>query len=149
MRQEKSEGKPLITLVENYQLFGDSEYWTEWTDYLTKVEGIQVNEDMTYDGYITHPEIAIKTLENIIRDEEKQRGPLPQYSLFNMSGTLKMKDKDFTQVLKHVQENAYMFMSVNFLKACGTNILTKGDEKNCAYILNPEGRIHVSAHIED
>ena len=60
------------TYVNDTQLFGNNEYHEEWIKFIES-QGIEVNEDGCYNGYITDVMGAIETIEAIIEHMEKER----------------------------------------------------------------------------
>ena len=59
------------TSVNNFQIFGNNEYYPEWIEFI-KSQGIKVNEDGDYDGEIKDVMKAIETIENIVLRLEKE-----------------------------------------------------------------------------
>ena len=53
------------TYVEDTQVFGNNEFYPEWIEFLKK-QGVEVDEDCLYDGYITDVMGAIDVIETII-----------------------------------------------------------------------------------
>lgn len=61
------------TYINDKQFFGSNQRIDEWIDFI-KSQGIEVDEDDAYDGYITDVMGAITTLESIsMKEEEKIR----------------------------------------------------------------------------
>lgn len=60
------------TYINEKQVFGNHECYKEWIDFLKK-QGIDVNEENEYDGYITDFMGALQVIEDIVLNMEKQR----------------------------------------------------------------------------
>ena len=64
------------TYVNNVQIFGDDEYYEEWNSFI-KSQGIIVDENGLYDGYIKDFMSALDIIESILSrlhdEREKQR----------------------------------------------------------------------------
>ena len=63
------------TYVNNVQIFGDDEYYEEWNSFI-KSQGIIVDENGLYDGYIKDFMSALDIIESILSrlhdEREKQ-----------------------------------------------------------------------------
>ena len=172
------------TYVEDYQIFGNNEGYDEWFDFI-KSEGIEVDEDGCYDGYITNIMGAIETLETIIENFEKDRrlridefkkayknvskedlekikkNTFVPTSIFDHRSTFdnyllqkeKYKDDEYrnslTDLMMDLYNNGYIFMSINFIEACGDKIES---DRHFAipghfycYKLKEDEKIHVHA----
>ena len=172
------------TYVEDYQIFGNNEGYEEWFDFL-KSEGIDIDEEGCYDGYITNIMGAIEAIESIIENFEKGRrlqiaefkkayknvseedleeikkNTFVPTSIFDHRSTfdnyLARKEKypddkynnSLTDDMMELYNNGYVFMSINFIKACGDKIepdhhFTKPGHFYCYKIKDGE-KIHVRA----
>lgn len=60
------------TYVNDVQLFGNNEYYSEWIEFI-KTQGIDVDEDGIYEGYITDFMTALECVESIVLRMEKER----------------------------------------------------------------------------
>lgn len=163
------------TTVNDVQIFGNNEYYPEWIAFV-KEQGIDV-EDGAYDGEIMDIMGAVKTIEEIVlrlerehRDDGIDRYYDSHYivatdedmknkwykSLFDFSGvydkTLSEKGKTYRQSLTdrllEIQENAYVFMPLALLKACGDCIkrkMSRSKDRTWEYVLVKGKSIHVHA----
>ena len=145
------------TNVEGYQIFGNNESFQEWYDFI-KSEGIDIDEEGRYDGFITNVMGAIEAIEAIIENLEKGRrlridefkkayknvsekdleeikkNTFVPTSIFDHRSTfnsyLSQKEKypndkynsSLTDTMMDLYNNGYIFMSINFIKACGDKI---------------------------
>lgn len=147
------------TYINNTQIFGNNEYYKEWIDFI-KSEGVEVDLDGNYDGYITNFMGALCTIEKIIiRLEEDYRKNHSGDSLFNFTNhydnykKLNQYDDDYntsiTDTIYELANNAYVFMSYALVKCC-EDIIEKDkswstpNHHKC-YKLKPGMRIHVEA----
>lgn len=152
------------TSVNDVQIFGNNEYYPEWIEFI-KSQGIEVNDDGCYDGEITDVMGALKTIEKIVMQLEKEHreekvdkwednyitsesGELYK-SLFNFSYTYdKVVDSEgkrysnhLTDLLIEIKNNSYVFMPLAFLQACGESI-KKG------HISRTDGRLYTYSLID-
>lgn len=152
------------TSVNDVQIFGNNEYYPEWIEFI-KSQGIEVNDDGCYDGEITDVMGALKTIEKIVMQLEKEHreekvdkwednyitsenGELYK-SLFNFSYIYdKVVDSEgkrysnyLTDLLIEIKNNSYVFMPLAFLQACGENI-KKG------HISRTDGRLYTYSLID-
>ena len=118
------------TRVNDTQIFGNNEYYTEWIDFL-KSEGIEVNEcDSVYDGYIDNLKGMFDVIDVITkrlindRHEKVVAGKLdwggkPLRELTDLSGSIWLKDDDTSILTFNIQmvENAYCFLPYQVFKA--------------------------------
>ena len=163
------------TTVNGVQIFGNNEYYPEWIDFV-KEQGID-EEDGEYDGEIMDIMGAVKTIEDIVlrlEREHREDGIGHDYdshyivatnetmknkryrSLFDFSGiydkTLSEKGRTYRQSLTdrllEIQENAYVFMPLAFLKACGNCIkrkMSRNEDRTWEYVLVKGKSVHVHA----
>ena len=152
------------TSVNDVQIFGNNEYYPEWIEFI-KSQGIEVNDDGCYDGEITDVMGALKTIEKIVMQLEKEHreekvdkwednyitsesGELYK-SLFNFSYIYdKVVDSEgkrysnhLTDLLIEIKNNSYVFMPLAFLQACGESI-KKG------HISRTDGRLYTYSLID-
>ena len=152
------------TSVNEVQIFGNNEYYPEWIEFI-KSQGIEVNDDGCYDGEITDVMGALKTIEKIVMQLEKEHreekvdkwednyitsesGELYK-SLFNFSYIYdKVVDSEgkrysnyLTDLLIEIKNNSYVFMPLAFLQACGENI-KKG------HISRTDGRLYTYSLVD-
>lgn len=122
------------TYVNEHQIFGNNEYYQEWFDFIES-QGIVVSDEFTYDGYITDVMGAIKAIEQIILRKAKESEEtiigrngktFKHCKLFDFSNEyekiiMDREDKygmELTDHIMFIEDIAYMFMSVAFIKAC-------------------------------
>lgn len=163
------------TSVNNFQIFGNNEYYPEWIEFI-KSQGIEVGEDGDYDGEIKDVMKAIETIENIVLRLEKEfreevidkednrylvardsSGKKKSYkSLFDFSNiydkTIEYQNKPYgvslVDQLLNIQQNAYAFMPLTFIEACKdciTSKLSKDRHRTWEYHLIEGKTIHVHA----
>lgn len=148
------------TYVESAQIFGNNEYYDKWINFIIK-EGIKVDEDGCYDGYISDIQGAVEVIEEIILDMAKEKNDMKLGNIFDFTGIYNEEvearnnndySMDLTYSLKYIMDNGYIFMSNNFIKACGNKVKSYydfGDSKkrNKYYKLtNNDIKIHVRAY---
>lgn len=153
------------TDVNDIQIFGNNEYYTEWIDFL-KSEGIEVDEeDGVYDGYIDNLkgmfDVIDKITKRLINDRHEKvvAGKLdwdgkPLRELTDLSGSMWLKDDDTSILTFNIQmiENVYCFLPYQLFKAV-EDIIEKceyDDSRAVAlgykyYKLKDNKRIHVDA----
>ena len=138
------------TYIEDVQIFGNNECYELWIDFL-KSQGIEVDKDDCYDGYITDVMGALETIEKIVLQlEEKRQEELKlyektfdkseysdlwpksifdftdKYALLKEQATAKCDhkhDKSLTDMMIGIRKNGYIFMSCEFLEACKDKIV--------------------------
>ena len=163
------------TFVNGIQIFGNNEYYPEWIDFI-KSQGIEIGEEDDYDGEIKDVMKALETIENIVlRLETAYRAnPIDRYSdnhfvvsvdeegnqkeyksLFDFSNVYDnlLEEKRYpiflTDRLFSLQNNAYMFMPLVFLNACGDCIKRTKISRDILrlnnFVLVDGKTIHVSA----
>ena len=129
------------TFVNKHEVFCN-EYLDEWYEFI-KSQGIEVDEDCLYKGYITDVMGAILALERAVERLNKEYeermskcGFLnPEYSgqnLFDFRGdyALYLKDKEYddcaysslTDELIRIHKYGYIFLPCNFILACKDKI---------------------------
>lgn len=153
------------TYVNDFQIFGNDECYGKWMKFI-KSQGIEVDAEDNYDGYITDVMGALKVIEEIVMDEEERRkiliakckDPENDYcpkSLFDFSSMydrIKERPTDFFLLdeVKQIVDNGYIFMPLAFIKACGNDIEKAHHEKGSYRFYNykiKEGcKIHIEAH---
>lgn len=148
------------TYINNTQVFGNNEYYPEWTTYL-KSKGIEEDEDGCYEGELTDFMEALDVIEEIVMNMEKERRlnkengkKFHSSSIFDLGNIYddvlncptkeSLLDKEM-----HYLENGYMFMPYAFFKACENIIEYKGiqirGKHNRIYQLKEGCKITVSA----
>lgn len=153
------------TRVNEVQIFGNNEYYSEWIEFI-KSQRIEVDDDGCYDGEITDVMGALKTIEKIVMQLEKEyreekvdkwednyitdseSGKLYK-SIFNFSYIYdkvvndeeKKYSNHLTDLLINIKNNSYLFMPLAFLQACGESI-KKGE------VSRTEGRIYTYSLVE-
>ena len=131
------------TSINNFQIFGNNEYYQEWIDFLVS-QGIEVNEEGCYDGYITDFMGMIRTIEKIVLKREsvhqenrikflRKAGDKPyneiadkltdQASIFDFSSYIHdfIINKQSDNLLDYSMQlikNAYLFMPYQAYLAC-------------------------------
>ena len=153
------------TYINNFQIFGNNEGYEEWIEFI-KSQGIKVNENGCYDGYITDVMGALKVIEDIVISKEDDRRkaiaeckdlkndycPKSLFEFGYIYDNIKKLPEDFFlfDELKQVMDNSYVFMPIAFIKACGDDIEKTHHEKDSYRFFNykvKEGcKIHVHAH---
>ena len=126
------------TNVNGYQIFGNNEWYQEWADFIES-EGIKIDEDGLYDGYIDNLQGVFDVVDKITRRLINERheqvvvGELtfnekPYKELTDFSDSIWLDDE--TPVLMfNIQmiEHAYCFLPYQLFKAV-EDIIEK-----CAY----------------
>ena len=153
------------TYINNFQIFGNNESYEAWVEFI-KSQGVKVNENGCYDGYITDVMGALKVIENIViskeddrrkaiaecKDPENDYCPKSLFELGYIYDKIKQLPEDFFlfDELKQVMDNSYVFMPIAFIKACGDDIEKAHHEKDSYRFFNykvKEGcKIHVYAN---
>lgn len=153
------------TRVNEVQIFGNNDCYQEWIDFL-KSEGIKIDEDYCYDGYITNLQGMFNVIDTITRglinDRHNQvvMGELtwegkPYKELTDLSESIWLGNE--TPLLMYnmqMIESAYCFLPYQVFKAV-ENIIEKSDipyvSKDgkkwycCSYKLKADKKIHVYA----
>lgn len=158
------------TYVNDFQVFGNNDGYNKWIEFIEN-QGIKVDEEGKYDGYITDVMGAIEVLEKIVMDEEKKRQEMiAKYDFSEMNEDMIRKYAprsifDLTNIpyninkypdayflldeLIQVSENAYMFYPLIFIKACGDSIKRshhiEGSNRFYCYEIKEGKKIHVCA----
>lgn len=125
------------TYINDTQVFGNNEYYEEWTDYLES-KGIEINEEGCYDGELDDFMEALSVVETIVMHMEKERRENKEKglnylnkSIFDLSNiyddclNLPESESIFDKEL-HYLNNGYMFMPYAFFKACEPLLEFKG-----------------------
>jgi hypothetical protein len=148
------------TYVEGVQIFGNNECYKKWINFIVK-EGIKVDEDECYDGYISDIQGAVEVIEEIILDIAKERNDMKLCNIFDFTDIYNEEvearnNNDYslnlTYRLKHIMDNGYIFMSNNFIEACGDKVRSyldfKDSRKRTEYykLTNNDIKIHVEAY---
>lgn len=148
------------TYVEGAQIFGNNEYYGKWINFIVK-EGIKVNEDGCYDGYISDVQGAVEVIEEIILDIAKERNDMKLSNIFDFTYIYNEEvearnNNDYslnlTYRLKYIMDNGYIFMSNNFIEACGDKVRSyldfKYSRERTEYYKLTDGnmKIHVRAY---
>ena len=127
------------TYVNGVQIFGNNESYTEWMNFIQS-QGIEIDSDGCYEGYIKDYQQGENIIENIIMEKEKNirdfLSKVPEekkdrvskwyHSIFDFrevySEVLEEKDDEFafslTDRMKEYIDNGYIFMSVKYREAC-------------------------------
>lgn len=159
------------TYVNNVQIFGDDEHYEEWDSFI-KSQGIIVDENGLYDGYIKDFMSALDIIESILsrlhNEREKLRKEMSNTTkkcLFDLSfiprrmknqrANTKAKPQfywSFLDLLMETVENAYCFLPYTFYLACKDmlepdNAFAKPGHFNC-WKLKGGKKIHVEAKME-
>lgn len=119
------------TYIENFQIFGNNDYYPEWFEFLQS-QGIEIDDEKCYDGYITDFMGAIAAVEKIVmRLEKEHREKYNNSSLFNFGETYdeiiqQEEDDRFKQSLfdKNMTfiHSAYMFIPYALFDACSNKL---------------------------
>ena len=156
------------TEINNFQVFGNNEYYQEWIDFL-KSENIEIDEEGSYDGYIDNLQGMFNTIDKITRRLINERHdeivnvkrnnkwggkPYPHRELTDLSDPLWLNDE--TPILmwnKQMIENAYCFLPYQVFEAV-KDIIEISEEvykdgtitwDMCSYKLKDGKKIHVHA----
>lgn len=147
------------TYVEGTQIFGSGERYKKWLEYIIG-QGIEVDEDGSYDGYITDVQGAVEVIEEIILDMAKERLHMNYSNIFDFTDIFDEEvefrnnndySNNFTRRIKHIMDNGYIFMSNKFLNACGDRVRQISDyrgktERSIFYqLVNDNEKIHIKA----
>lgn len=163
---ERNKTMSYRTYVNHIQIFGNNEYYPEWLDFV-KSQGIDVDEQGTYEGNITDFMGAVSTIESIVKrlheERETLRERIPNTTkkcLFNLSYIPRRMDKQneseskfqssLLDELIEATENAYCFLPYTFYMACKDALepdkpFTEPDHFRC-WKLKPESEIHICAY---
>lgn len=137
------------TCVEGKQIFGNHEYYSEWIEFI-KSQGVTVDEDGNYDGYITDFMGALVVIETIVLRLNKEREELKEKlngsvgvqkieSLFDFTnipnklieqeefhrtheGSDPKYDNSLFDLLIDAIDNTYAFMPYVFYQACKSKL---------------------------
>lgn len=156
------------TYINGVQIFGDDACYGEWMEFL-KSQGIEVDEDNCYDGYITDFMGAMEVMESIVerlykeREDLRERTPdTEKKNLFDFTGIpSKLEGQKHRADLKpqyrlslfdqlsEVMQNAYAFQPYAFYMACRDQLepdynFTVPGHLKC-FKLKYGNRIHVKA----
>ncbi len=151
------------TTIEGIQLFGNNESYTQWIDFI-KSQGIEVDADGCYEGYITDFMGALVATEQIVMMLHKQReelrsrhgdkmGRIPLRSLFDLSHIVDQVNSDpETSLLDELIEatnQSYAFLPYTLLNACegkleNANLFSTPGHMYCYKVKEGE-RLHVRA----
>ena len=153
------------TSINGTQIFGNNEYYQEWIDFI-RSEGIEVDEEGLYDGYIENLQGMFDVIDTITRglinDRHNQvvsgeltRKGEPYKELTDLSESMWLDDK--TPLLMYnmqMIENAYCFLPYQVFKAV-EELIEKSDTPYighdgkewflCSYKLKDGKQIHVHA----
>lgn len=147
------------TYVEDTQIFGSNERYKKWLDFIS-TQGVEVDEEGNYDGYITDIQGAVEVIEEIILDMTKERIDANMGNIFDLTDIYDEEiearsnndySNDFTYRLSELTNYGYIFMSNSFLKACGDKVIEKiafnGKTERSVYyrLVNDKVKIHVKA----
>lgn len=152
------------TRINGIQVFGNNDYYKEWADFLES-EGIKIDEDCCYDGYITNLQGMFNTVDLITRSLISQRhtevingeqdwNGKPYKELTDLSDSIWL-DAKTPLLMFNMQmiENAYCFLPYQVFKAV-EDIIEKTDKPYadeekvwylCSYKLKDGKKIHVHA----
>ena len=153
------------TSINKTQIFGNNECYQKWMDFI-RSEGIEIDEDGSYDGYTENLQGMFDVIDTITRglinDRHNQvvagetwRGK-PYRELTDLSESMWLDDK--TPLLMYnmeMIEHAYCFLPYQAFKAV-ENLIEKSDVPYyisddgkewlfCSYKLKDGERIHVCA----
>ena len=151
------------TYINDVQVFGNNEYYELWGDFLES-QGIEIDEDGCYDGYITDLQGMFNVIDKITRkiiDDrhneivagEKNWNGEPFKEMTDFTDSMWLDDK--TPLLRFnmlVIHNAYCFLPYQVFKAV-EDIIEPADETYidskewfcCSYKLKDGEKIYVSA----
>lgn len=157
------------TYVEDIQIFGNNDYYTEWIDFM-KSQGIKVDEEGCYKGEIHDFMGALTTIENIVmrlnntHEEMMERynghiGHRKMEGYFDFSrniARLKLQpegdryNNSLFDELLDIINSSYAFMPYVFYQACEEKLkqvhtFTTDGHFHC-YELKEGQTIHVEAH---
>lgn len=136
------------TYAEGKQIFGNNEYYSKWINFIQS-QGIKVDEDGCYKGYITDVQRAIEVIEEIVLDIEKANEGKSIFDLSTILEKAKKYNSPITDELMYHIECGYAFMPINFINACTKKIerVFGGDTRNRLYNykVKPNKKIKVSA----
>lgn len=152
------------TRINGVQIFGNNDCYQEWIDFISS-EGIKVDEDGLYDGYIENLQGMFDVIDTITRGLINDRhnqvvagetwNGKPYKELTDLSETMWLDDK--TPLLTYnmqMIENAYCFLPYQVFKAVENSIeesdvpYVSDDGKTwyfCSYKLKAGEKIHVYA----
>lgn len=152
------------TRINETQIFGNNECYQEWIDFI-RSEGIEVDEESSYDGYIENLQGMFDVIDKITqrlinkRHEQVVNGETwlgkPMHELTDLSESMWLDDE--TPLLMYnmqMIENAYCFLPYQVFKAV-EDIIEKSDAAYvsddgkkwyfCSYKLKADKKIHVCA----
>lgn len=146
------------TMVNGSQLFGNNEFYDEWTDFI-KSQGIKIDADGNYKGEITDFMSALSVIEKITMRLHKERlCNQNTKNLFDFSyvpdTVEKDRDDEYGQSLLDAEieliSNAYAFLPYQFYKFCKDqldkeHLFTTPGHVYC-FKLKPGETIKVEAH---
>lgn len=155
------------THVNDRQIFGNNESYDKWTDFIAK-QGIEINEEGCYDGYITDFMGALEVCEQIALDIQSEREQLMKKikphtdsqarpiirSLYDLSYIPDNLTEDkyirngLFDELYELIHNGYLFIPMALYLACRDELQpseTHIGKRWRSYELKPGGRIHVHA----
>lgn len=140
------------TYIGNTQVFGNNEYYKEWTDFIES-QGIEIGEDGDYDGEITDVQgmfdVINKITKRLIKERHKQveKGETwfgkPYKELADLTDLID-EDEDILLSNIYIINYTYCFLPYRVYKAVKDKL-----EEFRPYIgkitLKPNVKIHVSA----
>lgn len=154
------------TVVENVQIFGNNEYYSEWIKFV-KSNGITVDEDDCYEGDITDVEGLFKTIDkitrNIIAEQHKKvvrnektftcKGEQPCREMTDFSDSMWLSDN--TPLLmfnKMIVEQSYAFFPYVVFQAVKGKIVPCEPYEDdtvewycCSFKIKDGEKIHIRA----
>ena len=152
------------TRIEGVQVFGNNDYFQEYADFL-EANGIKIDEDGMYDGYITDIKGLFDVIDKITRKliaeqherverDERYYDDRPAKELADLSASMWLNDR--TPILwfnKQMIENAYIFLPYQVYQAVKDKLEPADkpyvkDEMiwfGCSYKLKDGEQIHVDA----
>lgn len=148
------------THVNGHQIFGNNEWYKEWADFIES-EGIKIDEDGCYDGYIDNLQGVFDVIEKITRrlinerHKQVEKGETwfgkPYTELADLTDMID-EDKNILLSNMYMIEHAYCFLPYQVYKAVEDIIeICKHDESGAVrlgfrcYRLKDDKRIHVEA----
>lgn len=151
------------TRVNGHQIFGNNDYYTEWIDFL-QAEGIEVDEEGLYDGYVDNLQGIFDTIDVITKKlidnrhkkivaGERDWDDKPYKELTDLSDSIWLNDKTPVLIFNiQMIKNAYCFLPYQLFKAVEDIIEEcEHDELGTVrlgykwYRLKDDKRIHVYA----
>jgi hypothetical protein len=148
------------TYVNGHQIFGNNEWYQEWADFIES-EGIKIDEDGLYDGYIDNLQgvfdVIDKITRRLINERHKQveKGETffgkPCKELADLTDLI-IEDKNILLSNIYMIEHAYCFLPYQAYKAVEDIIeRCEHDESGAVrlgfscYRLKDDKRIHVES----